>query len=183
MEGTGVRQQSDLPGQSKTGPLSWDAPDEQAVPEEERDQQSGTKPAETDIRFSKEAVRVFAWCISGLMISVVFGLAAWNYRVKWVWMRKGGSRRIYRRLLHMIHSAGYLKEYDGSEKEFSRKLSDTFPAVSYEEAERLAGIVNEEAFGRPGSVNPEKISFAEEIYRRILRTAFSTLSACKRIWF
>lgn len=71
----------------------------------------------------------------------------------------------------MIHFAGYLKEYDGSEKEFPRKLADTFPVVSYEEAERLIRVVNEEAFGRPGSVSPEKICFAEEIYRRILRTA------------
>lgn len=87
-------------------------------------------------------------------------------------MKKGGSRRIYSQLLRMIHFAGYLRDYDGSEKEFPVKLAECFPVISYEEAERLVDTVNEEAFGRPGMANSDRTDFVTEIYRHIMNSLF-----------
>jgi len=151
--------------------------------EERPEPQSEIPLTGQNIRFSKEAAIGFLQCMAALVVSAVFLMFVWHYRVKWTWMRKGGSTRIYSQLLRMIHFAGYLKEYDGSEKSFPAKLAETFPAISYEEAERITGIVYEEAFGRPAPADPEKIGFAEEIYRRIAKHAFPKRAFYKRVWF
>lgn len=152
-------------------------------PEERPEPQSEIPFTGQNIRFSKEAATGFLQCMAALVVSAVFLMFVWHYRVKWTWMRKGGSTRIYSQLLRMIHFAGYLKEYDGSEKSFPAKLAETFPAISYEEAERITGIVYEEVFGRPAPADPEKIGFAEEIYRRIAKHAFPKRAFYKRVWF
>lgn len=187
-EGVGGGNQNHFPGRSEAGLISSDAPVDdstggQAASEEELGDPSEIQSAGLDILFSREAVRRLLRCMAALVVSVAVWMLVWHYRVKWIWMQGGGSRRVYGQLLHMIHFAGYLKEYDGSEKEFSLKLAETFPVISYEEAERLTGIVNEEAFGRPAPADPEKISFAEEIYRRVAKNAFPKTAFYKRIWF
>lgn len=144
---------------------------------------SETSPSEREADRAKITGRIFISCISvSLLLAIVWSII-WNYRIKWNWMRKGGIGRIYRQLLLMLHFAGYLKEYDGSEKEFSAKLAEVVPTVSPEEAEQLVNDVNEEAFGRPEPVKPEKLSFAEGLYRRIEKSIFSGMAVHKRIGF
>ena len=187
--------QDHLPGWPEAGFLSSDDDSEEPVddPADDLDGQaaledglglqSESQPTGRAIRLSGETVRGLLRCMAALVVFAALWMIVWHYRVKWLWMREGGSRRIYRQLLRMVHSAGYLKEYDGSENGFPAKLAEIFPVISYEEAERLTGVVNEETFGRPEWVNPEKISFAEEIYRRIAKNAFPKSAFYKRMWF
>lgn len=86
-------------------------------------------------------------------------------------------------MIYLLHFAGYLREYDGSEKEFGEKLAEALPVLLKEEAEQLTELVNAEAFGRPDSVSSGDLVFAEELYERIRREIFSELTIYRKLWF
>ncbi len=165
-------QQAGLSRQPDNSPLSSDDSGRRTNSEERQEPGSETSLSGRDIWFPNAVIKFVVRCMIVLVISAVLWMALWNYRIKWIWMKKGGSRRIYSQLLRMIHFAGYLRDYDGSEKEFPVKLAECFPVISYEEAERLVDTVNEEAFGRPGMANSDRTDFVTEIYRHIMNSLF-----------
>ena len=58
-------------------------------------------------------------------------------------------------------------EYDGSEREFAKELSNSVAAVSYEEAEKAVGVVNKAAFGKVPPTQAEN-EFVDTVYKKIL---------------
>lgn len=63
-------------------------------------------------------------------------------------------RIIFARLLEVLHSCGHLVDMDGSEPNFSRKLSDLIPSVTTEDAEELIEQVKNAAYGPADAQKP-----------------------------
>lgn len=142
-------------------PLDEGEPDRGTISEE--NEKTQTK----DVKISWQDRNIFIWSAGILLLSAVIWTLIWNCRLKREWMKRGGCRRIYRQLIRLIHFRGYLKDYDGSEKEFPGKLAEAFPVITPTEARRLLDDVNEEVFGKDAFVNSRNVSFAQEMYERI----------------
>lgn len=70
------------------------------------------------------------------------------------------SREVFAAFLHMLHAAGFLSGYDGTETDFAEKLSEEISCIDRQEADRLTEIVRRAAYG------PENSSQAEDEFVR-----------------
>lgn len=88
-------------------------------------------------------------------------------------MNSLGCRKVFARLLEMLHFGGYLLEYKGAQEEFSEEASGEFageffrqiPVVSRQEAECMLEFVRKAAYG-PQKDTQDEDAFVREIYRR-----------------
>ncbi|WP_072524048.1 transglutaminase-like domain-containing protein [Clostridium sp. Marseille-P3244] len=64
-------------------------------------------------------------------------------------------REIFAVFIRMLHTAGYLSGYDGTEVDFPEKLSEELPCVERQEAVRLTETVRRAAYGPEGSSEAE----------------------------
>jgi transglutaminase-like putative cysteine protease len=98
------------------------------------------------------------------------------------------SRQLFTKLLKMLHTAGYLSEYDGTESDFVSALVDAVPSLETSDAERLYVIVNTAAYGREGMDTRqntlwENADFVKRIYRQIAADLSANLSLRQKLLF
>lgn len=101
-----------------------------------------------------------------------------------------GCRKVFQRLLEMLHFGGYLLEYNGMPEEFeeenSLKISGEFsgqiPVVSQDEVERMLEYVQMAAYG-PGEDMRDEDAFVREIYRRTAVFLERRMTVVKRVVF
>ena len=91
-------------------------------------------------------------------------------------------RELFYRLIEILHFGGILTEYNGSEKDFARLLSEYVPIIPPSEAERLITLVSEAAFG-PSEPDEEETEFVRSLIRRTSAEIYSGLSAREKIVF
>lgn len=85
-------------------------------------------------------------------------------------------RVIFDRLIRAIHFENILTEYNGSESDFYVRLSENFPAVSEEEAEKMFEILCEDSFSPDSEANSEKNrEFIEAIYKKVSSQIYSKM--------
>ncbi len=96
-------------------------------------------------------------------------------------METAGCRRIFDRLLEMLHFCGYLAEYDGTQEDFPEKLAAVC-GLSAADAVRLQKIVERAAYGakRPEEAEEE---FVRKTYVRAADTLYQELGWKKRMVF
>lgn len=80
-------------------------------------------------------------------------------------METMNCRSVFSRFIQMLHFAGYLTTYDGSEKEFASAFASEIPVISPEEIMQFQMIVCEAAYGR-GALSMEKETYVRNIYFR-----------------
>lgn len=80
-------------------------------------------------------------------------------------LERMNCREIFGRFMGMLHSAGYMSGYNGTEDEFAGKLAEEISCLDRKEAERFAEIVSRAAYSReaPGEEDEE---FVRKIYFR-----------------
>lgn len=73
----------------------------------------------------------------------------------------------YRRLVRMLHSAGYLVDCDGAEEDFARRLAEEFPEIGTDDIEHMVNIAEKAAYGRPQSLSRMEDAFVKALCREI----------------
>lgn len=91
-------------------------------------------------------------------------------------------REIFGRLMNMLHFAGYLSGYNGTEKDFTEKLAEAVPDMKREEAERLVESVSRAAYGQ-SEPEPAENDFARRLYRKTADRLIGEMSAFRRLQF
>ncbi len=85
-------------------------------------------------------------------------------------------RVIFDRLIRAIHFENMLMEYNGSESDFYIRLSESFPDVSEEDAEKMFEILCEDSFSPDSEANSEKNrEFIEAIYQKVSSRIYSKM--------
>lgn len=74
-------------------------------------------------------------------------------------------RKVFGLYLRLLHKAGYMSGYNGTERNFAEKLSESISCVRRDEAERIVSIVGRAACGR-GETPEEEEEFVRNIYFR-----------------
>lgn len=79
----------------------------------------------------------------------------------------------------MLHFAGLLSEFDGSEEDFAAELAAAIPAVSDRDIRRMQDIISEAAFSlrMPG---PEKEEFVKILYFQLAEQVYRTLNRTRK---
>lgn len=72
-------------------------------------------------------------------------------------------REVFRRLMDMIHFAGFLSGCSGMEEDFAARFEKEIPCTEPGDAQRLVQIVSRAAYGR-GEPSKEKEAFVKRIY-------------------
>lgn len=103
---------------------------------------------ELDIERYRDLLLVMASCLGYTVLLLPFFLDYRRLRLQKK-METMNCRRIFARLLKMLHSFGTLSDADGSEPDFAEKLVENVPGLSLDEIEAFLENVRKEAFGRP----------------------------------
>ena len=86
-----------------------------------------------------------------------------------------GCQEHFRRLIRMLHCAGYLADYDGTEADFAEKLAEQFPEICRTDVVLMAEIVGRAAYGRPGAVSKMEDAFVKEQCREFSEKIYDRL--------
>lgn len=97
-------------------------------------------------------------------------------------METMNCRMVFSKFMKMLHFAGYLTKYDGSEKEFASAFASGIPVISLEEIERLQMIVCEAAYG-PDSPTMEQEIYVRNIYFRTGEFVYERLKWNRKLVF
>lgn len=105
-------------------------------------------------------------------------------------MESMGCRKIYERFLVMLHSEKYVAEFDGSEEDFARKLSEElFPAgeegakkLLRDEILQMQKIVSKAAYSSHVPVEEEE-EFVRKIYFKTAKEVCGRLKWYGKLWF
>lgn len=76
--------------------------------------------------------------------------------------RNANSRRLFDRLIRMLHFSGMLPEYTGSEKDFAKKLSECCPSVSIDRSETLISLMLAVNYS-DSEISPQDHEFISEV--------------------
>jgi transglutaminase-like putative cysteine protease len=96
------------------------------------------------------------------------------------------TRQLFAKLVKMLHTAGYLREYDGTESDFISALVDVFPSLNRSDADRFYAIVNVAAYGKGDYIDTnrwEDTDFVKRIYRQIADHLSANLSLRQKLLF
>lgn len=91
-------------------------------------------------------------------------------------------RRVYARLVEMLHFGGLLLSYDGSEKNFAKLLSAELPQLPPEDILRMCHIVCEAAYG-PENPSKEKEMLVKSVYRQASKAVYERLNRPRKLLF
>lgn len=126
---------------------------------------SGTSaPQGTDVTFT---VLSFLLPIAGtaLVISLLLIPLFLDYRRlrRRAQAERMNCREVFRRLMDMIHFAGFLSGCSGMEEDFAARFEKEIPCTEPGDAQRLVQIVSRAAYGR-GEPSKEEEAFVKRIY-------------------
>ena len=96
--------------------------------------------------------------------------------------KSAGCRVLFYRLMETLHFGGVMAEYDGSEADFARRLSEAVPDLSEEESEGFVSAVSRAAFSNtPPNENEDEL--ARSVCGRAAGCVYSGLRLYKRLLF
>ena len=95
---------------------------------------------------------------------------------------KCGCRVTFDRMLGALHYGGVLTGSDGSEEDFSARLSEAVPDISREEASLFVETVNRAAFGN-SPVTEKEEEPTKKVYKTAAAHAYQKLSPLKKLIF
>lgn len=127
---------------------------------------------------------------TGLIIILLCGAAMALIAVVLVQRRKAqlktlhtcNIRRTFDMLMGVLHFAGLMKEYNGTETDFIPKLCETLSYLSKEEIERLVQILEKRAYSN-SKVSKEEVHFVKSIYQTVSKQTYMQLGKFKRLIF
>ena len=92
----------------------------------------------------------------------------WDYRrLKRLWKLEGmDCRQLFTRCMEIIRFAGYLKDCDGSEEDFTKRLATQFPEIEAEDFSYMMAVVEMSAYGPKEPEEQERV-FVKNMYKRI----------------
>ena len=140
----------------------------------ETEQSDFLLPVETDWAEHRDLLLILLTCLGYTVLLTPLLLDYRRLRL----LRKTedmNCRALFSRLLETLHFCGVLTEYDGTEEDFARVLSEAVPAVSLSDAERLRTAVHEAAFG-PTPPDARETEFVRVLCRRISAELYVGLS-------
>ena len=91
-------------------------------------------------------------------------------------------RRSFSRIVDAVHTAGLLKEYDGSEPDFAAALAGAVPGLGEDQAQSLMRLAETAAFGDT-SVPPEQEKEMRDLYRQIVLSLYRQMTSQKKLAF
>lgn len=91
-------------------------------------------------------------------------------------------RKVFAGYMEMLHFAGCLREYDGSEKEFASAVAQRIPVTSLQEIIRIQNIVYKAAYSRE-TPEEEEEEFVRNIYFRTGKYIYGILNRKQKIIF
>lgn len=91
-------------------------------------------------------------------------------------------RRVFGRFIRMLHSAGYMTGFYGTERDFAPRLAEELPCVSLKETERMLETAGRAAYGRDMPFE-EETEFVREIYFRTAEYIAEHLKLIPRLRF
>lgn len=157
-EGRQERSEKDLASNLISNRISYGASLEHDGEREEKDGGQETADLEHDgkRRLILEVVVLYSLCLLPFFL---------DYRRLRILrhMESENSRRVFSRFMEMLHAAGILLEYDGSEEEFAFKLEEEVMGVSRKEIKRLQELVCRAAYD-PGTLTEEEERFVRKVY-------------------
>ncbi len=109
-------------------------------------------------------------------------LAGWHRMQVWKRVRKGGCRRIYSRLVAMLHASGVLTACTGEEEDFLKRCVETLPALSREEAGEVKQILLQAAYGADPVTEAQEDTVVR-FYRHVSVCLQSQMFILKRVYF
>ena len=154
-------------------------------PEQEETAQEQTQPVQdTSATQQVDSWKTALFCaLAGMALVVLaLGLLVWQRRWRLHQLYRSGCRVLFDRLLAMLAYTGRLQGCTGHEPDFALRLCAAAPAVSREDAQRLADIVSRAAFG-PHPPLPEEDAFVSRLYRQIAASCSCDLSPVRRLLF
>lgn len=137
------------------------------------------------VLFDMERYRDF-WLVSGscLLCLLLFFPMILDYRRLRHRDRLGRTdcRKVYARMLGLLHDAGYFPDLEGWEREFPERAAEAFPEVTAEELRRQQEIVVRDVYGEilPGE---EEAQYVRWIYSRVAEAALCRMKGCRRVLF
>lgn len=153
---------SGLAGEEGQQALTDEAAPETAAPEET---ETDGEYARRDIDAPDNAdtvIFIICVCVLAVLIPVLLVRLRKNRK-----RDTAPCRVVFSQLIEFLHFSGYMLEYDGSEREFAKELSNSIAAVSYEEAAKTVDIVNKAAYGPVPPTQAEN-EFVDTVYKKIL---------------
>lgn len=84
--------------------------------------------------------------------------------------------------VEMLHLAGYLKEYTGTEEDYAEQMTKTIKNISISEAKKFVNIANKSAFGNKPADRNEKQE-ALEYYKITADFVFEKINIFKKLYF
>ena len=108
----------------------------------------------------RAAFTVLAVCFLTLLLFLYFRR---RKRIKKLEQMK--CRRIFGRLMDMLHFAGYMSACNGTEEDFAEKLSGELPCINRDEAEQMTEIVRQAAYGQT-EPSEKETEFVRAVYCR-----------------
>lgn len=97
-------------------------------------------------------------------------------------LEKVNCRKIFGLMIDMLHFSGVLKEYDGTEEDFAKKLSEIVINVSESEVSKMIEIVTEAAYGQTAPKKADQ-GFVRNMYKRISAFIYNQLKWQKKLIF
>ncbi|MGN0537618.1 MAG: transglutaminase family protein [Acutalibacteraceae bacterium] len=97
-------------------------------------------------------------------------------------LRTCNIRRTFDMMMSVLHFAGLMKDYNGTETDFIPKLCETLPYLSGEEVEQLVQILEKRAYGNNG-VSKEEVHFVKSVYQKVSKQTYMRLGKLKRLIF
>ena len=91
-------------------------------------------------------------------------------------------RSMFTLFLRMLEETGILAGVDGSEDDFSEKLSEAFPFVTKQEAERMQNIVFRAAYSNKMPTQEED-EFVKRLYFQSARQICGNMAWHRKLWF
>ena len=100
--------------------------------------------------------------------------------------RQMDVRQAFGRLLLMLHRAGYLREYDGSEEDFGARLAELFPEEDPAELARFVRLAEKRAFGQRAAEDKSRLeedAFARTLWFRMNSSLLNRQAGWRKLWF
>jgi hypothetical protein len=120
-------------------------------------------------------------CLACLVPLLPFFLAfrrLWRLRK----LRAAGSLKTFADLIKLVHFAGILRRYDGTEQDFAVRFAGEIAAVPEQSAKRMLEIVNKAAYSLTGAEDSEE-EFVKGIYRSTAEHTYESVSWRKKLVF
>jgi len=163
-----------------------DSRERSGIPWQIGDGQSTAEGDGTSIAFEIDFEKVGKWFYvlgTGVVYSLCLTPALLDYRRlrKLKRLETAGCRKVFTRLLEMLHFGGFAEKYDGTEEDFAEQLEQEL-ALPRKDVAKLQEIVSQAAYGvrKP---EPREEDYVRRMYADLAKTVYGTLKWHRKLIF